>query len=96
MANIITTLRARMMNDRGTNKAFPCKTYKSEATAEKALEADATRVGAALDSEGKPAEYLVFFIVEWGVWTGAVNLREMMTRPTHMGGYVGVSDFYCF
>lgn len=96
MANIITSLKTRMFEDRGSNKSYPTKTYKTEGAAEKALEADAAKVGKALDSEGKPADYVVFYIPEWDLWTGAINLSEVMRRSTHMGGYIGVSTFYCF
>lgn len=96
MANIITTLRNRMHSDRGSNKGYPTKLYKTEAAAEKALRADSEKVGKALDRDGKPADYIVFEIPEWGGWTGAVNLSEVLRRPTCLGGFVGASSFYCF
>lgn len=96
MANIITSLKNRMFEDRGSNKSYPTKTYKTEGAAEKALEADAAKVGKALDQNDKPADYVVFYVHEWGLWTGAVNLSEVLRRPTCLGGFVAVSSFYVF
>jgi len=101
MANIIKDLTARMVKDRGSNKAFPCKTYATEAAAEKAVAAVAQNAAVHfyrdrlnLDNV-RSADYVVFYVEAFERWVGCVNLTEVMGRSTSTGGYIGVcGDFY--
>lgn len=96
MANIIKQLKNRMIESRGIASLYPCKVYKTEANAEKAAEEQAQMMGIRLDREGKPADYLVIYMEDWGVWTAAINMTELMRRPTCCGGYVGSEKFFTF
>lgn len=81
-----------MLNDR-TGKAYPCKTYATEAAAEKATAEIAMACGkyfALHGSEAESANYVVFYVAEWGRWVGAVNQSEVLHRPNASGGYLGV------
>jgi hypothetical protein len=100
MANIVTALKNRMIEDRGTNKAFPCKTYATEAGAEKHTDAAAIAVGMALtDSFAKTgvvtqADYVVFFIPEWDRWVGAINMSALLRQNTAGGCLIVAPEFY--
>lgn len=100
MANIVTTLKNRMIEDRGTNKAFPCKTYATELSAEKYTSVAAIDVGMALtNSYAKTgvvvqADYVVFFIPEWDRWVGAVNMSALLRQNTAGGCLVVAPEFY--
>lgn len=91
MANIINSLKTRMITARGTNKAFPCKTYATEAAAEKATAKLADEVKFCFDPTTEASvDYVVFYIAEWDRWVGAINQTEVFSRPTCGGGYVGL------
>jgi hypothetical protein len=92
MANIITTLTERIEDYRKENKQ-PCKNYGSQAAAEKATLHIATKAATNFtvpNEEIKPASYVVFFNEAWGRWVGAVDMSELIRRPTSTGGYLGV------
>lgn len=97
--NIITNLIARIEEYRATNKS-PCKSYATEATAEKATALMSEFVGSYFTRAGDTpvsAQYLVFYCPGWGKWVGAINLSEVLRRPNCTGGYLGVAKgFYTF
>ena len=97
--NIITKLIARIEDYRATNKN-PCKSYTTEAAAEKATAEMAVTVGkyfARADSTPESAHYMVFFNPAWGKWVGAIHLSEVLSRKNSVGGYLGVAKgFYTF
>lgn len=87
--NIIKSLIARMIEDRGTNKSFPCKTYATEVAAEKAIQQAAIDYPKCLCGEdAAEAQYVVFFVPAWNRWTGAINAGEVLARK-NAGGYIG-------
>lgn len=87
MSNIITDLTARIENRRAENQN-PCKNYGTEAAAEKATAAMATKAGEWFDRNGVQARYVVFYMEAWGRWVGAIDLTELLSRKTMMGGAV--------
>lgn len=94
--NIIKDLTTRIEEYRTTNKN-PCKNYATEAAAEKATVKAAQNAGSRLDKNSKSARYVVFYIESWGRWVGAIDMTELCSRSTFMGGYVGPEDgFYSF
>lgn len=96
--NIIKHTEARMLEHR-TGKAYPCKTYATEAAAEKAVGRMAQICGAYFDREGTSARYVVFYVQAWGRWVGAIDLTEVLARKTSTGGYLGVcaaQGFYTY
>lgn len=98
MPNIIATLTARIEAARAEN-AKPCKSYATEARAEAAVAACAQACGQHFDTTGAEARYVVFYVPSWGRWVGAVDMTEILRRPTSMGGYVGLAGsmgFFCF
>ena len=98
MPNIIATLTARIEAARAEN-AKPCKSYATEARAEAAVAECAKACGHHFDSTNEEARYVVFYVASWGRWVGAVDMTEILRRPTSMGGYVGLAGsmgFFCF
>ena len=94
--NIIDNLIARIEDYRTTNKN-PCKNYATQAAAEKATAEMARRAGVYFDRDGKSARYVVFFNPAWGRWVGAIDLTELVSRPTMQGGYLGFcKGFYSY
>ncbi len=98
--NIIATLTARIEEYRAENKN-PCKNYASQSVADKAtakMAQDAanyfhTQPGV----EARPAQYVVFYNEAWGRWVGAINMTELVQRPSSTGGYFGYcKGFYSF
>jgi hypothetical protein len=93
MANIIDTLTASIEDYRATNKQ-PCKNYATKAAAEKATANMAQIAANHFDRAGRDnapsANYIVFFNEAWGRWVGAIDLTELLRRPTCTGGYLGV------
>lgn len=84
--NIIKNLIERIEDYRKTN-ANPCKSYATEAAAEKAtaqVAADCAvyfhgQTGSA-DTNIPSAHYVVFYVPSWGRWVGAINQSEVMRR----------------
>lgn len=89
MANIIADLTARIEDYRATN-AKPCKSYKTEAAAEKATAEAAATAAQHLGSK-EPARYVVFFNEAWGRWVGALDMTELLRRPG-VGGFIGIGS----
>lgn len=95
MANIIDVMTARLVEARGENKSFPCKTYATRksadaATLEAAKQCAKNLLGLPADGfQNAEADYIVFYMEDWGRWVGCVNQSELFHRSTHVGGYVG-------
>jgi len=92
--NLITKLIERIEEYRTTNKK-PCKSYASQATAEKA--ANTVAAEAAKYFLVKQVEYLVFYNPAWNRWCVAFDLGKILQAGA--GGYVGfISDrgFYTY
>lgn len=93
MANLIDKLTARIEDYRTTNKN-PCKNYKTKEAAEKATARAAQHVGTCFDrayrKDAPSAEYVVFYIEQWGKWVGCINMSEVLRRPESAGGYLGI------
>lgn len=95
--NLIKVLTNRAIDSRGSNKAFSCKTYATEAVAEKATAKAAQNVADAFarfgaESKNDPAHYMVVYIQEWDKWVGFINISECVNRKDSTGGYLGVED----
>lgn len=95
MADLITTLTARIEDFRATNKQ-PCKNYATKAAADKATSAMATSAALhfakdrfATAETVTPARYVVFYVEAWGRWVGCIDLSELLNRSTSTGGYLG-------
>jgi hypothetical protein len=98
--NIIATLTARIEDYRKTNKN-PCKSYATQAAAEKATAKMAQDAAIYFDSahrtDARSAHYVVFYNEAWGRWVGAIDLSELLQRKTSTGGYLGFcTGFYTF
>jgi hypothetical protein len=49
------------------------------------------------NEDARPARYVVFFNEAWGRWVGAIDLTELLNRPTSTGGYLGAcTGFYTY
>ena len=95
--NIIESVTSRIESYRKDNKN-PCKSYASEASAEKAVAQIAKMVGEhhMLD---QPANYVVFFNEAWGRWNAAIDLTGVVNHPKSSGGYIGLAcdkGFYTY
>jgi hypothetical protein len=94
--DVVTSLIARIEEYRSSNKN-PCKSYKTEAAAKKAVAEAAKKAGNLFDTAGNSARYIVFFVPAWGRWVGAMDYTELLRRPTATGGYLGaVTGFYTY
>jgi hypothetical protein len=94
--NITQNLIARIEEYRATNKN-PCKNYITEAAAEKATSLAASKAGIYFDIDGESARYVVFFNEAWGRWVGAMDYKELMSRKTARGGYIGaITGFFTY
>lgn len=98
--NIVDTLIARIEDYRKTNKN-PCKSYATQAAAEKAtakMAQDAANYfDAARRTDAPSARYVVFYHEAWGRWVGAIDLTELLQRKTSTGGYLGFcTGFYTY
>ncbi len=98
--NIIDTLTARIEEYRSTNKN-PCKSYKTQAAAEKATAAMAQKAANYFDrfnrDDAPAARYVVFFNEAWGRWVGAIDMTELLRRENSTGGYLGIcTGFYTY
>lgn len=98
--NITKTLIARIEEYRAENKN-PCKSYATEAAAEKAVQQVAQDVANhfAIGGEQSSARYVVFFNEAWGRWCAAVDMTELLQRKSSTGGYLGFCGqrgFYSF
>jgi hypothetical protein len=87
--NIITNLINRIEAYRATNKN-PCKSYSTQAAAEKATASMAKRAAVYMtcNDDAEPARYVVFYNEAWGRWVGAIDINELVRRK-NAGGYVG-------
>jgi len=95
--NIIKELSDRI-SFRMSETKNPCKSFKSEAGAEKAAQKMA-RIGANHFAANEPAHYVVFLHPQLGRWVVAFDLNELVRRPETCGGYLGVfaaKDFYSY
>lgn len=98
MANIITRFQELMVKDRTSNKSFPCKTYLTKESAEKATAKAAQEYAECLltGDDVQPADYIVFFVPQFDRWVGIINATEVLHRKG-AGGYVGAAaGFYKF
>ena len=99
--NVITELKARI-EKRLTETKNPCKSYKTEASAEKATAKVAQFAANHFSSDMRnldavPARYVVFYVESMGRWVGAIDLNELVQRPTMTGGYLGIcGEFYTY
>jgi predicted ATPase len=98
--NLITALTARIEDYRAENKQ-PCKSYATEAAAERATAAIALHAAHVFTrphlTQVESARYVVFFNAAWGRWVGCVDMTELMHRSSSTGGYVGVcTGFYTY
>lgn len=92
--NIIKDISERI--DQSTNKV-PCKSYATEAAAEKATAEVAMGFAKAMHQEVS-AEYIVFFHAGLQRWVGAINGRELCSRAGAAGyvAYAASKGFYTF
>jgi hypothetical protein len=98
--NINKTIIARIEEYRATNKN-PCKSYATEAAAEKATAQMAQDAANYFHKErgveARPAQYVVIYNEAWGRWVGAVNMTELIQRSSSTGGYIGYcTGFFVF
>ena len=95
--NVIKDLQTRIAR-RLTETKNPCKTYATEAGAEKAAEKMAAQAAEHFGSS-RPANYLIIFVPELGRYTPAFAINELVARPDARGGYVGIfgaAGFYSY
>jgi hypothetical protein len=95
--NVIKDLQARIAR-RLTETKNPCKTYATEAGAEKAAEKMAAR-GAEHFGANRPANFIIVYVPELGRYTPAFAINELLARPETTGGYVGIfgaAGFYTY
>lgn len=90
--NLIKTLIARIEEYRATNKS-PCKSYASEASAEKAAEQYAAKIVSSFTDEKFDLEYVVFYNPAWDRWCVAFRTGPLLQK---YGGYMGVASEYGF
>ena len=98
--NVIANLTARIEDYRKTNKN-PCKSYATQAAAEKATAKMAQDAANYFDAQRRTdapsARYVVFYNEAWGRWVGAIDLTELLQRNTSVGGYLGFcTGFYTY
>lgn len=81
---------------RGTFEG-PCKSYATEAAAERATKKVALACAKHIhcDENARSARYVVFFNEAWGRWVGAIDISEVLSRQ-NTGGYVGVASSHGF
>lgn len=84
--NVITKLVERVEEYYETNKK-PCKSYATEANAEKAAHKVVQKIADCYNDEEKLVEYIVFFVPAMGRWTVAFDISKLINKH---GGYVGV------
>lgn len=87
--NIIQSLIARIEDYYQENKK-PCKSYKTEEAATKAMTKYAEDAGKYFDQNAQPARFVVFFVPAMQRWAGALDYTELLNRRTSMGGYLGI------
>jgi len=95
--NVITELQTRIAR-RLTETKNPCKTYATEAGAERAAVKMAERGAAHFDCN-RPAQYVIVEVPELGRYTPAFAINELLARPEARGGYVGIfgaAGFYTY
>jgi hypothetical protein len=99
--NTINDLIARI-EDRLTETANPCKSYKTKEAAEKATakiaQIAANHFAASMDGQ-ESARYMVVYIEKMGKWIGAIDMTELLSRSTSTGGFLGIcaqKGFYSF
>lgn len=91
MANIIAELTARIEDYRKDTKT-PCKSYATEAAAEKAtgkMAMAAAKYFTRDTEEARSARYVVFYNEAWSRWVGCIDMSELIGRKTSTGGYLG-------
>lgn len=95
--NLIKDLTNRLIEARGTNKAYPCKTYATEEAAEKATSEMAQTVAEyftqkPLTAPVRSARYVLIQVPGWeGRWVGCIDQCEVMGRANATGGYLGIA-----
>lgn len=87
--NIIQSVVERIEDYYQENKK-PCKSYKTEDAAIKAMTKYAEQAGKYFDQDGKPARFVVFFVPAMQRWAGALDYTELFSRRNAIGGYVGI------
>lgn len=87
--NIAKELIARIEEARSTTRT-PCKSYATEAGAERVAEERAEAYGQVFDKSGASCRYIVVFNEAWGRWVIGFDMTEMCRRNGFMGGYVGL------
>ena len=95
--NIIESVTGRIESYRKENKS-PCKSYATQAAAEKAVAKVAQAVGDH-HNIGQSANYVVFFNEAWGRWNAAIDLSGVVNHHKAAGGYIGLAadmGFYTY
>jgi hypothetical protein len=95
--NIIESVTNRIESYRKENKS-PCKSYATEAAAEKAV-AKVAQIVSEHHMIDRPANYIVFFNEAWGRWNAAIDLTGVVNHPKAAGGYIGLAasmGFYTY
>ena len=98
--NIATTIIDRIEDYRLSNKN-PCKSYATEAAAEKATakmaQIAANHFHKEINIQARSAQYVVIYNAAWGRWIGAIGLNELTQRASSTGGFVGFcTGFYTY
>lgn len=92
--NVVKTVIARIEAYRETN-AKPCKSYATEAKAEKVAAelalTFANYFSAFNATDIRPCRYIVAYNEAWGRWIVAFDFTELLARKTSTGGYVGIA-----
>lgn len=86
--NVISKLIERIEEYSQTTKK-PCKLYKTEQSAEKAIQKIAELCKSHFETNETP-RYVTFFVPSLGKWTSAIDQTEFHSRPDCKGGYLGI------
>lgn len=91
--NIVANLIARIESARAENKN-PCKSYSTEANAEKVAAKTAQDVAnyfhKAKGDDARSMRYVVVFVPSWGRWVCGFDMSELINRSSSTGGYLGI------
>tara|TARA_R110001632_G_scaffold119141_1_gene231679 strand:+ start:490 stop:789 length:300 start_codon:yes stop_codon:yes gene_type:complete len=89
------------IEERRAETKTPCKSYATQARAEKTAASLAQQFANhfAIQEKQHPCRYIVAHDEAWGRWIVAFDFTEMLRRDTSTGGYIGIASdigFYTY
>lgn len=92
MANLITRITAEIIEQRGSKKGFPCKTFATQAAADVAGAAMAEMVREHFaPASQRECDFISFRVDAWDRWVVVIFQSEVMQRPGSQGGYICIA-----